>query len=194
MKSLYIMGTPASGKTALALGLAQKLQKEGFRVAYFKPVGNPTRGAGGVDEDAVLMREVLRMEVPLEVMVPHAADPSYLLGEKPQEALAKVQQAYEQIAAGAEIVLIGGAVYPYAYASYGMDDITLASRFNAQVLLVINIENDFSLDQALFFNRSLTATGAKILGNIFNNVPRPLWAKTEGIYRPILVLQRRVEI
>lgn len=185
MKALYIMGTAASGKTALALGLAQKLRKEGFRVAYFKPVGSPAR-PGGADEDAVLMRAVLGMDLPLEVMVPHTAGPSYLLGDKPREGLARVREAYERVASGADVVLIGGAVYPYAHAGHGLDDVTLAARFDAGVLLVVNIKNDYSLDQALFFNRCLTAAGARVLGNVFNNVPRPLLAKTEGLYRPVM--------
>ncbi|MGB9803174.1 MAG: phosphotransacetylase family protein [Desulfofundulus sp.] len=203
MKNLYIMGTPASGKTALALGLAQKLQKEGFRVVYFKPIGSPSRGVERVDEDAVLMREVLGMDVPLELMVPRMIGPSYLSGNGCKDALSRVRAAYEQISAGADVVIIGGAVYPYAYAACGLDDITLAGQLNAHVLLVFNVENDFGFDRALFFNRSFTAAGVNLLGNIFNNIPRPLLAKIEGVYRPLLeergyrtlgIIPRRPEI
>ncbi|MDK2888350.1 MAG: uncharacterized protein PWP72_1228 [Thermoanaerobacter sp.] len=203
MRNLYIMGTPASGKTALALGLAQKLQKEGFRVAYFKPIGSPSRGPERVDEDAVLMREVLGMDAPLEFMVPRVIGPSYLSGVGCKDALSSVMEAYERISEGADVVIIGGAIYPYAYAACGLDDITLAKKLNARVLMVLNIQNDFSLDRALFYNRSVTAAGVNLLGDIFNNIPRPLLAKTEGVYRPILeengyrtlgVIPRRSEI
>ncbi|HHW44972.1 MAG TPA: phosphotransacetylase family protein [Desulfotomaculum sp.] len=189
MKNLYIMGTPASGKTALALGLAQKFKKEGLRVAYFKPIGNPSPGRERVDEDAVLMREVLGMDTPLELMVPRMAGPSYLSGNGCKDALNQVRYAYQGIAADSDVVIIGGAIYPYAYAGCGLDDVTLAKELAAPVLLVVNIENDFSLDQTLFFNRSLAAAGVNLLGNVFNNIPRPLLAKTEGIYQPILEKQ-----
>jgi len=186
VKSLYIIGTPASGKTALALGLAQKLQKEGFKVAYFKPIGTPSRGGEQSDEDAVLMREVLGMEVPLEVVVPCMIGPSYLSGERCPGALSRIRRAYHEITQNVDVLLIGGALYPYAYTSCGLDDIALAKEWGALVILVVTLESDFSLDQTLFFNRSLSSAGLTLLGNIFNNIPRSLLAKAEGIYRPIL--------
>lgn len=39
---------------------------------------------------------------------------------------------------------------------------------------------------AIFFNNYLELKGVSPLGNIFNNVPQALMAKTEGVYRPIL--------
>ncbi|WP_027718269.1 phosphotransacetylase family protein [Desulfovirgula thermocuniculi] len=203
MKSLYIMGTPASGKTALALGLAQKLQKEGYRVSYFKPIGSPSRRADGVDDDAVLMKEVLQMDLPLEVITPRLIGPSYLLGDGCREAREKIREAYARVSAGADVVLIGGAAYPYAYAACGLDDITLARELGSPALLVVNVESDTGFDRTLFFNRAMVAEGVKLLGNVFNNIPRPLLAKTEGIYRPILeekgyrvlgIIPRRPEI
>lgn len=203
MKSVYVMGTPASGKTALALGLAQKLQREGFRVSYFKPIGNPSRRSERVDDDAVLMQEVLHMDLPLEVITPRMIGPSYLLGDGCREAREQIHKAYERVSAGADVVLIGGAAYPYAYAACGLDDVTLAKELGSLVLLVVNVENDFSFDQVLFFNRALTAEGINLLGNVFNNIPRPLLAKTEGVYQPLLeergyrvlgIIPRRPEI
>lgn len=186
MKSLYIMGTPASGKTALALGLAQKLRQEGFKVAYFKPLGNSSPGGGPSDDDAVLMREILGMEAPLEVIVPCMIGPSYLSGERCPEALTRIRRAYQELAQNADVLLIGGACYPYAYTSCGIDDIALAKEWNSQVILVSKIKSDFSIDRALFFNRSLASAGVNLLGNIFNDIPRSLIAKAEGIYKPIL--------
>ena len=43
MRNLYIMGAPGSGKTLLALGLSLKFIQQGFKVAYFKPVGFTSR-------------------------------------------------------------------------------------------------------------------------------------------------------
>lgn len=186
MKSLYIMGTPASGKTALALGIAQKFKNEGLRVAYFKPIGSPARSGEQYDEDAVLMREVLGMEVPLDVVAPCSIGPSYLSGERCPSVMARVRSAYEELARSADVLLIGGALYPYAYTSCGLDDIALAREWGARVLLVMTLENDFSLDHTLFLNRSLTRAGLALVGNVFNNISRSLWAKAVGIYKPLL--------
>ena len=47
MKNLFIMGPAGSGKTSIALGLALKFRQEGYRVAYFKPVGHASGPASG---------------------------------------------------------------------------------------------------------------------------------------------------
>lgn len=187
MKNLYIMGTAGSGKTSVAVGLALKFRQEGYRVAYFKPVGNVAGAASREDEDAVLMKQILHMEQPLETIVPYIAGPSYLSGHKNScESLKTIRQAYEAIAAGNELVIIGGAGFPHIMGCLGLDAPSLALEFKAVPLFMIRIENDYSLDQTIFFNSYMECKGIPVLGNIFHNVPRPLLAKTEGIYRPIL--------
>ncbi len=186
MKNIYIMGTAGSGKTALAVGLALQLHQHGYRVAYFKPVGHPTGVKEQHDEDARLMQEVLNLKHPLEVIVPFIAGPSYLSGYRQCEALERIVSCYRQVSAGADVVLIGGAAFPHIMGCWGLDAVTLAQKFDALVLFMIRIENDFSLDQAIFINSYLANQGIRVLGNVFNNVPRPLLAKTEGIYKSLL--------
>lgn len=189
MKNLFIMGNPGSGKTAVVLGIAQKLRQEGYTVGYFKPVGNGRSipVAGHVDEDAVLMKEVLGMEVPLERITPFTAGPSYLTGYKQMNnVLDNIRGAFEEISGNYDVMLIDGSFYPFILASCGLDSVSLAKELDASALVVIKIEDDYSLDQAVLLNRYLEQEGVTVLGNIFSNVPRPLFAKTEGIFQPIL--------
>lgn len=204
MKSLYIMGTAGSGKTSVALGLALKFRREGHRVAYFKPVGSSPSTAQREDEDALLMKQILDMKQPLETIVPYIAGPSYLSGHRNScESLKTIRRAYESIAEGSDLVIIGGAGFPHIMGCLGLDAASLARELQAVPIFVIKIENDFSLDQAIFINGYLECRGTPVLGNIFHNVPRPLLAKTEGIYRPVLeergyatlgIIPRRPEI
>lgn len=203
MKNLYIMGLAGSGKTAIALGFAQKLQREGKKVAYFKPVGNPPRGARQVDGDAVLMKEVLQMDNPLNDIMPHVSGTSYLSSNKNKEAMQNILGAYERVSKDADITLIDGSIFPYLLSSQGMDDMSLVAKFNAKVLPVLKATNDFNVDLALVFNDHLKLRGIPAVGNIFNNVQRPLQAKVEGVFKPILeergynvlgIIPRRPEI
>ncbi|MHB8156226.1 MAG: phosphotransacetylase family protein [Desulfocucumaceae bacterium] len=159
MKSLFILGTPASGKTAVSVGLALKFKQEGYRVAYFKPVGHTSGALRREDEDGVLMKSVLQMDYPLEDIVPFTAGPSYLTGSK-----------YPQPAMG----------------SIGLDSVTLARELKTTALFLIHIENDYSMDYSIFINGYLECRGVPVAGNIFSNVPRVLFAKTEGVYRSLL--------
>jgi len=189
MKNLFIVGTAGSGKTAIALGLAQKFRDEGMKVSYFKPVGTapaPNRP----DEDGILMKHALEMEAPLDVIVPHTAGPTYLSSYDSHCAgpsqLEKIISAHRQISANTDITLIDGAVFPYSYSGCGLDSISLARDLEAELLLVVKIKNDYTFDATVFFQDYLKVTGMKSLGCIFNHVPRPLLAKTEGIYKLIL--------
>lgn len=187
MKNLYVMGTAGSGKTSVALGLALKYRQEGYRVAYFKPVGSAGSSTAQSDEDALLMKEVLEMEHSLETIVPYTAGPSYLSGYKHSCVSVKtILEAYEKIAAGMDLVLIGGASFPHIMGCFGLDAASLAVALQAAPLFVIRIDNDYSLDTAIFFNNYLELKGIAAAGNIFYNVPHSLLAKTEGIYQPIL--------
>ncbi len=203
MKNLYVIGYPGSGKTMVALGLALKFQQEGKKVSYFKPVGVPLRANGQDDEDAVLMKEILRMENPIGDIVPCRAGQSYLSGGKKQESADAIVRSYQRVAQGADVVIVDGAVKPYIYNSWGLDDVSLARRIGAKVLITIKIENDFSVDQTLFLNEYLLAKNVPLVGNLFNNIPWPMVSKTKGIFAPILedrgfrtlgVIPRRPEI
>lgn len=186
MKNLYIMGTGGSGKTAMALGLALKFRQQGYRVAYFKPVSNNPGSAGRLDEDAALMKQVLNLEHPMEYIAPCNAGPSYLSGMPASQYAFRLREAYSRITAGADVLIIGGAGYPHVMTSYGLDAATLAREFNAVTLFMMRIENDFSMDKAMFYNYYLRLNNVQVAGNVFNNVPRPLLAKTEGVYRTLL--------
>lgn len=186
MNSLFVMGTPASGKTAVSLGLALKFRQEGYRVSYFKPVGIASRTPREEDEDGVLMKSVLEMEHPVHEIVPYTVGPSYLSGNRKCASLQEIKSYYRKIAEDSDIVIVGGAGFPHIMGCVGLDSITLAREFKSTAVYLIHIENDFSIDNAIFINSYLECRGIPIAGNVFNNVPRLLLAKTEGVYRPLI--------
>ncbi|TDA63998.1 MAG: phosphotransacetylase family protein [Clostridia bacterium] len=186
MRNLYIMGPTGSGKTAVGVALALKLKEQGVRVAYFKPVGAMV-GEKRVDEDAVLMREVLGMSLPLEEMVLFDVGSHYLSRyEKSGGYLERVAMAHRSVAAGADVVIIGGAPSPYSMASLGLDAGSVAGHLGASVLLVQKVINDLSLDLAIAYNQFVRFREVPALGTILNHVPRALWDKARGVYAPLL--------
>ncbi|ABO50599.1 DRTGG domain protein [Desulforamulus reducens MI-1] len=186
MKNLYIMGSAGSGKTALAVGLAFKFQQQGFKVAYFKPVGT-SAATTKADEDVILMKELLKMDIPLEVISPTMASPFYLSrGNCSSEMLHTIKETFMKVSEGADIVIIDSSLFPHVMCTVGLDSASLAAKLNASALNLINAKNDYSLDELVFFNKYIQDRGVSILGNIFTHVPKPLCAKIEGIYKPLL--------
>lgn len=187
MKSLYLMGTPGSGKTVVALGLAQKFRKEGYKVGYFKPLANNRSLTGNADMDAILMKDVLNLKAPLNSLAPLNVNPSYLSFKSSlEEAMDNIIKAYDEVSDGYEVMLVDGALSMDIMGSVGLDCVSLAKKLGSNALLVHKIENDFSLDKAIFLSKYLNYAGVPAAGVVFSNVSRPLYSKTEGVYRPIM--------
>lgn len=184
-KSLYVAGPPGSGKTGVCAALAMKLQEEGLRVAYFKPVGYAP-GPERRDEDALLMKELLGMEEPLEEIVPFNYTPLYLSRYAKDGHLETVAAAYRKLARKVDALLVGGGPSPHAMAGLGLDVATIAGELEIPVLLVLRVSNDQSLDLAIFYHHHLRGEGLEVAGVLFNHVPRPLLDKARGVYRPFL--------
>lgn len=189
MKSIFIGGMAGSGKTAIALGLALKLQESGLRVTYFKPVGTAKGADKQVDDDVVLLKQVLKLKHDPSLLSPVRLGANYISGgirRDPAPMVKKIREAFEQVAKNADVVIMDGSLSPFTAASLGLDSIRLATMFNAGMILVIRQQDDYSLDKTIFYNEHFKLAGVNILGNIFNNVERTLLDKTRGVYAPIL--------
>ena len=185
MGNVYVVGPAGSGKTSFCAALALELQEEGLKVAYFKPVG--TSREGREDEDAVLLRELLGMSVPLERMVPLTSSPYYLWRYEAAESYGeRVRQAYAEVGRGAQVVIIGGAPSPYHLASLGLDAVGIIRLLQPLVFTVHRVINDLSLDVAIFHQEYLRAHGARMGGMVLNQVPRSLLDKARDLYRRVL--------
>lgn len=187
MKNLCITSVAEDGKIAVTLGIALKLKKEGYRVAYFKPVGNQQKLISGKDYDALLMCNVLNLKTDINKIVHFITGASYMSGFKNKKTVVeKIYKTFDEISRDADIVIIDGASSPYAGAAYGLDVANLAGKFNASILNIIKFVNDLSVDQAIFLNKGFVLMGLDVIGHIFNNVPRQLLSKTEGVFKNIL--------
>lgn len=187
MKALYVIGTGGSGKTALCLALALKFADSGRRVAYFKPIGNVGGSPGRQDEDAVLMKELLRMDASVDQIVPFTTSPAYLTRyEKPQQCLASIKENYAHVTSGCDVAILEGTTSPEMMFSLGLDAGTLAKELGAAAITVARLEDDYSLDRTLLVNSFLRSVGVELLGTVLNNIPTPLIGKAEGFWRPVI--------
>ncbi|MGE5509592.1 MAG: AAA family ATPase, partial [Chitinophagales bacterium] len=174
MKSLYVVGTGGSGKTALCLALALKFADEGRRVAYFKPVGNVGGPLGRQDEDAVLMKGLLEMSAPVEQIAPLTTSPTYLARyERTPDCIARIKESFAKVSEGVDLVIIEGTTSPEMMFSLGLDAVSIARELGSDVLTMAKLEDDYGLDRLLLFNSYLMAAGVNLLGTVFNNIPTP---------------------
>lgn len=189
MKSIFVGGMAGSGKTAVALGLALKLQENGLRTGYFKPLGAAAGPHKQEDEDVLLFTSVLELTYDSLVISPVRTGPYYLSGgvrHDPGPLQQKIREAYLKLTADFDALVIEGLLSPYTAASLGLDAIRLVRLLDSALVYVVRIEDDYSLDKTVFYNDYFKLARVHMLGNIFNNVERTLLDKTRGVYAPIL--------
>ncbi len=189
MKSIFISGMAGSGKTAVALGLALKMRENGLAVGYFKPLGSSRGPGSAADEDVLLFKQVFDLQHGPEVISPVRTGPYYLSGgirHDPAPLVQKIRDAYNTVTQHMDVVFIDSSYSPFTAASLGLDDIRLSMLFGSTMIYVIRIEDDYSLDKAIFYNEHFRLAGVPVLGNIFNNVERTILDKTRGVYAPLL--------
>jgi BioD-like phosphotransacetylase family protein len=189
MHTLFIGSTHGnSGKTMLSIGLAPVLQECGYKVGYFKPLGKqPTTVKGKVvDADAQFLREVLNLTEPLEQICPVVLTQDLVargLRGDVNDIWPKIQQAYEAVGKGKDVVLIGGAGTLWDGGFLGISGPRLAKEFRAPVLLVDPYVNEVCVDCILMARELL---GDQLVGVILNRVPPQALSEAEQVIVPFL--------
>ncbi len=175
--SLYVSSlTGFSGKTALCLGLALRFRKEGYRVGYFKPIGLEMTRVGDkvVDEDALLMKTVLNINLPLEA-VAHVTLPKLFLedfmAQEPVTSLGSVKAAYREASRDRDFMIIESARKPSHGAAIDLPVPALARELGSKTLIVSRFDEDTAVDEVLSCEEWFRKKGAPCVGAVFNNVP-----------------------
>lgn len=192
MKTLYVPSLQSfSGKTAVCLALGRRLQRDGYRVGYFKPLSTqawePIPGQTP-DEDADFVRRVLGLEEPTGALVGVRLTPSLLrdtlCGCLGRDLMAEVRAAYERVAAGRDVVLVEGGASLREGVGIGLGPANVADALDAAVLAVIPFYNEMNLvDDCSVAQLRL---GARLLGVLVNGVPPESWPFVQEVARPCL--------
>ncbi len=169
MAALYVTSTgEAGGKSSLCAGLGRKLQAEGRRVGFLKPVS--TRTDGG-DRDAESMKQLLTLEEPVEslcLVSLNAKDLAATVDEKEPPWLKEIEEAYAKVSRGKDVVLLEGAGDFKA----GSDAARVAGRIvealKARAILIVGYEGDVEADQIVAAAKMLADS---LLGVVINAVP-----------------------
>ncbi|NLA11769.1 MAG: phosphotransacetylase family protein [Firmicutes bacterium] len=189
MKTIYFSGKAGDGKTAAALGIGLKLEDEGLKVSYFKPLGFQKGIAKKEDDDVLLMREVFSLPFSSRVINPIALNPQYLSGmqhKEPESILAELDRSFERLGKDCDVLLIDGSIAPEIGFNQEIDDFALAKRWHATVIHVLKAENDFDLDRGLLYQEIWSCREIPVLGTLLNNISRTQLDKSIGVYQPLL--------
>lgn len=175
MTLLVTAPEPSTGKTAVALALAQAAEARGQSVGYMKPKGTPRSSAIGetLDEDPLLAQAVLDLDIDTSEMEPLVYSPTFLQevvrgNENPETLHERVEAAFERLQNEYDRLVIEGSGNPLAGASIDMTDADIADMFDATVVLVAPYEEAGDVDDVL---AAAERFGDRLGGVLFNAVP-----------------------
>ncbi len=177
MKALYINSVEAfSGKTAVCLALGRRLQKEGYRVGYFKPLSTqpwePTPGQA-LDEDAHFIRQMLDLSEHSEEVVGIVLTPDLAremrCGCTERDLLAEVKESYEKIVPDKDVILVEGSGSLQEGLSIKLDALTVTNALDMQAVTIVRYHHRVSQADDCIAARSVLRD--RLLGTIINSVP-----------------------
>jgi BioD-like phosphotransacetylase family protein len=198
MQSLYVTSIQTfSGKTAICLGLGRRMQADGFKVGYFKPLGTQLRQVGSRlyhDEDTLFASQVLNLSEPPQVLAPVCLTPDLIkeqLAGSDRDLMSIIIEAYNIARQDKDVlVLEGGASLREGYA-VGLSTSKVARMLGVPVLAVIKYDSDLHIvDDALSTHAWL---GDQLIGVVINNVPPSRLSFAREVAAPSLE-RRRISV
>lgn len=164
-----------TGKTAVTLALGRLARERGIEVGYMKPKGTRLQSSAGktLDRDPMLARELLGIDAEMHQLEPVVYSPTFVDGairgqEDPDELGAIVEDRFEELAAGSDLMLVEGGGDWTTGGIVDLTDADVADRLDAAVLLVATYETAADLDSVIAAAESF---GDRLAGIVFNNVP-----------------------
>ncbi|MFX1496260.1 MAG: DRTGG domain-containing protein [Promethearchaeota archaeon] len=177
-KTIYLCSLSEHvGKSLLSIGIMLKLQEDGKRVAYFKPIGIP-RGAfsNKADRDVGFIQStVFKTSLPYDIISPVSIPDCYYVDlidvSKKEDYLNNIKKAYDELDKEYDYVIIEGAPSIKKYIRVGLDDVTVAQKLGLSELVFIQAESsDKCIDNLFFTKKYFEFRNMKFKGIIFNKI------------------------
>ena len=173
MVTLYVTSIGRyTGKDLIAMGLMDRLKRDGFNVGYFKPMGRfPIKVDDIVtDKGAWLIYQLFGLADPIEFLCPVVITRDLIMQnyEKDIPGLqVKLEKAFTRISEEKDIVVMNCDNNFTEGSSFGLSGSQVITLLNAQALFVERYEGEFCIDALLEFKKILKGL---MMGVFFNKV------------------------
>ena len=179
-----------TGKTAIALALAQLASEQGRSVGYMKPKGTRLKSVVGktLDEDPMLARELLDLDAAMHELEPIVYSPTFVREairgvEDPDQLRETVRENFKSLAADREFMAVEGGGRLSTGGVIGLTDPDVAELLDAQVLLVAGYRQSGDVDDLLW---AADRIGERLAGVVFNSVADGVYDQLESEVVPFL--------
>lgn len=173
MPTLYIASTETFvGKSAVSIGLLQRMHNDGFQVGYMKSVSVSALpgDVATIQEDIETLRQMIKLDAPPEQIAPVLITPSVIESVMQGKAPAFTEQllkAHEAMSQGRDVTVVEGSNTWAEGAIVGLTSMRVIELLQASSLLVSRYRSLHSVDVLLSVKRFL---GDSLTGVLFNQV------------------------
>lgn len=176
---LYVTAVDENaGKTIVTLGLMGELVQRFERVGFIKPLGIARVRAGreAIDLDALLINGIAELHENIKDMCPVTLGPTSWPSTMPGEAqrvFGRMQEAYERISEGRDVVLVEGTGHAALGGGIGLSNAEVAAKFGCKVVLcaAYGTLGDNPFDKALLNKEFFARHDVEVIGLVINRVP-----------------------
>lgn len=189
MAGLYIGSTSGfSGKNMVVMGLGLKLQKDGYKIGYMKPVGAmPVQYEGAAwDEDALCVQNLLGLNEQPDSITPVLVTKEFKLKAftgQCGDLMAKIRDSYELVNRGKDVTLVAGSGSMYSGKYCNVDAISVIQTLGLKTLIIDRFQQELKYDYLMVMKETL---GDALVGVILNDVPRAARDEVDSMVRPCL--------
>ena len=174
--TLYLAPCGAKvGLTSIALGLVRALDNRGVRVAFCKPIGQPTAHTTGPERSTHFIRATTSLRPALPISLDEAE--RLISSDRTDELMGRVMRDFHESASEADVVVVEGLVHSSEMPFGAALNVQLVRTLSAQVILAGSLaglsmeEFDERLEVAATQYGGLDS--GTIIGCIINHVPNP---------------------
>jgi BioD-like phosphotransacetylase family protein len=173
MATLYVASTETFvGKSAICAALLNQFQQRGHTVGYMKPVSVSVTQTedGAIDQDAQLMRELFDLQESSDQIAPILATTRLIEGVLRGDTAdyrSKLQEAFNVVGQGKEVVVLEGANTWAEGALLGLSADQVSDLLDAPVLLINRFRSTAAVDIIMAVQRYL---GSRLIGVVLNQV------------------------
>ena len=189
MVGIYVGATSGySGKNMIAMGIGLKLQKEGYRVGYMKPVGALPQEKNGVlgDADAFFVQDILGLTDDPALVTPVVVDQDFKMKAftgKCEDLMPRIKAAYEELGKDKDVMIVAGSGSMYSGKYCGLDGVSVVKALGIKAVVIDRYVKELNYDYLLSMKERL---GDQLLGVLLNDIPPVFKEELDSLLHPFL--------
>ncbi|PKN41080.1 MAG: hypothetical protein CVU60_12805 [Deltaproteobacteria bacterium HGW-Deltaproteobacteria-18] len=189
MVGIYVGATSGySGKNMIAMGIGLKLQKEGYRVGYMKPVGALPQEKNGVlgDADAFFVQDILGLSDNPTLVTPVVVDQDFKMKAftgKCEDLMPRIKAAYEELGKDKDVMIVAGSGSMYSGKYCGVDGISVVKSLGIKSIIIDRYVKELNYDYLIAMKELL---GEQLLGVLLNDIPPVFKEELDSLLHPFM--------